>query len=141
MQKNMKKKAYPLHPGWLVLITIIAGLTVSGPVAGASLFKCGYRKLGWIAGMLLCLLGLFFHIFAILWSVEWYWATLMLTGAHILCGSALFFMLWIPYRNFRKIFPTPKKERGSYQKVIAGMIGGAFINGLLGIVCTIIHRP
>lgn len=138
MQKKNTKKAYPLHPGWLVLITIIAGLTVSGPVAGASLFKCGYRKLGWIAGMLLCLLGLFFHIFAILWSVEWYWATLMLTGAHILCGSALFFILWIPYRNFRKIFPTPKKERGSYQKVIAGMIGGAFINGLLGIVCTII---
>lgn len=139
MQENNTKKAYPLNPGWLVLITIIAGLTASGPVAGATLFRCGYRKSGWISGILLCLSGLFLHIFAILWSVEWYWATLMLTGAHIVCGSAIFFMLRGPYRKFLEKYPLPKKERGTYHKIIAGILGGTLISVLLGIVCTIFY--
>ena len=131
--------AYPLNPGWLVPMTVVAGLAASGPIAGSTLFRCGYRRLGWVLGVLLGLLGLLILILTILWSVEWHWATLTLTGVHLLCGSVLFFILRKPYRRFREIHPVPPRKRGTHSEIIAGMVGGTLFGGLLGTVCTVFY--
>ena len=128
-----------LHPGWLVPMTIIAGLAASGPLAGATLFKCGYRKVGTLLGVLLSLLGIGLFAGIILWGVEWYWATLTLTLIHLMLGVILFFVVRKPYLTFRASHPVPLKQRGTYREVIAGIVGGAFISGLLGIVSMIAY--
>jgi tetratricopeptide (TPR) repeat protein len=132
-------KTYPLNPAWLIPITLVAGLAASGPLAGAILFRCGYRKLGWFLGVLLGLLGLLIFGFTILWSVEWYWVALTLTGVHLLSGIALLWIVWRPSRRFWEIHPLPPKHRGTYREVIAGMVGGIFIGGLLGMICTVFY--
>jgi len=60
-------------------------------------------------------------------------------GVHLISGIVLFLGLWKPYRKFRKIHPLPPKQRGTYCEVIAGIVGGAFIGGLLGMVCTTLY--
>jgi hypothetical protein len=139
--KNSAKSftAGPMHPGWLVLITVVAGLAASGPLAGAMLFKCGFRKLGWVSGILLGLLGLVVFILMILWSVESYWVTLLLSGIHLVCGTALYFILSRPYRQFRKKYPFSARHWGRYREVMVGMVGGAFIGALLGTFCTLFY--
>lgn len=129
----------PLHPGWLVPMTMIAGLAASGPLAGATLFKCGYRKSGALVGVLLGLIGIGLFGSIILWSVEWYWATLTLTLIHLSFGVALFFLVRKPYLTFRAAHPSPPKQRGTYREVIAGIVGGAFISSLLGMVSMIAY--
>jgi hypothetical protein len=131
--------ARPLNPGWLVPMTVIAGLAASGPIAGATLFRCGYRKLGWVLGFSSGLLGLLVFILTVLWRVEWHWAAVSLTGGHLLCGTGLFFVLRRPYRSFRAINPLPPKVRGTYREIIAGIVGGAFIGGLMGLICTVFY--
>ncbi len=130
---------HPLNPGWLIPITLVAGLVASGPIAGVTLFRCGYRKGGWISGSALGLLGLVIVSLTILWNVEWYWSTLTLAGVHLLCGVTLFFVLWRPYRRFMKIHPLPPRDRGTYREIIAGMAGGAFIGLLFGTICTVFY--
>ena len=136
---NKNTKVYPLNPGWLVPMTMIAGLAASGPIAGVTLFRCGYRKLGWILGIVLGLLGVCIFVFMILWNVEWYWVTLTLSGVHFVSGMTLALILVKPYRKFRETHPLPPKQRGTYREIIAGIIGGAFIGSLLGMVCTILY--
>jgi hypothetical protein len=136
---NEHTKTYPLHPGWLVPMTLIAGLAASGPITGATLFKCGYRKLGWIAGVLLGLLGLLIFALTIFWNVEWYWVSLTLTVIHLIAGTVLFFLLRFPYRKFRETHPLPPKKRGTYREVIAGIVGGTFMSGLLGMICMAVY--
>ena len=86
----------PLNPLWLILITIVAGLPASAPIAGAIAVRCGYRKLGWVCGILLTVCGTLALILAVLWGVEWYWTTLSLVAFHIVCGSGLCLLLRKP---------------------------------------------
>jgi hypothetical protein len=129
--------AYPLNPGWLMPISLVAGLAAAGPLAGGILFRCGYRKLGWVSGVLFGLLGLLIFVLVILWSMDWYWITLTLTGVHLLSGIILILLVINPYRTFQAHHPLPPKIRGMYREVIAGLFGGAFLGGLLGMIGTI----
>ena len=130
---------YPLAPGWLVLIALVAGLPAAGPLAGVALYRYGYRKMGWIVGCFTCLLGLLGFLFMILWNTEWYWAAISLTGFHLLSGTSLSLMLRRPHQRFREHHPYPSKKRGSYREIIVGMVGGAFISILLGVVFSVFY--
>jgi MFS family permease len=136
---DISRGPYPLAPGWLVLVTVVAGLPASGPLAGASLYRFGYRKTGWVVGSLTCLLGLLVFLFMILWNTEWYWAAITLTGFHLLSGISLFFALRGPHKIFRNHYPCPVRKRGTYREIIAGIAGGAFISILLGIVFSVFY--
>ncbi|MDY6855236.1 MAG: hypothetical protein SWO11_11120 [Thermodesulfobacteriota bacterium] len=132
-------KVYPLHPSWLILFTMVAGLAVSGPMSGMMFFRYGYRKLGCILGSLLGLCGLSILLFAFLWDVEWYWAAFSLTGIHLSTGSILFLLLKAPHRRFIKINPLPPKSRTTHHEIIGGMVGGAFTGSLIGTVSTVLY--
>jgi hypothetical protein len=93
----------PLNPLWLIPITLVAGLPVSAPVAGATLVRCGYRTLGWACGIPLAIVGVLALFFAVIWGVEWYWTALSLVAFHILCGAGLFLALRKPYQDFKKV--------------------------------------
>ena len=43
---------------------MVAGLAASGPIAGAIIHRCGYRKSGWLLGSLLGFFGIVLHIIA-----------------------------------------------------------------------------
>jgi tetratricopeptide (TPR) repeat protein len=129
----------PLNPLWLILITIVAGLPASAPIAGTIAVRCGYRKLGWVCGILLTVCGTLALILAVLWGVEWYWTTLSLVAFHIVCGSGLCLLLRKPHRAFKKNHPLPPGRRGGYRQIIAGMVGGAMVSLLLGMVGMILY--
>ncbi len=130
---------YPLRPGWIVLITIVAGLAASGPLTGAALFRCGYRKSGWLTGSILGLLGIAISLGMFFWNGEWYWSTFILTVVHLFFGVAIFFILFRPYRQYLATHPVLPQKRGTYREVITGMVGGAFLGILLGTVCTVFY--
>ena len=133
------QRLYPLHPGWLIFLTLFAGLAASGPLAGAVLFRCGRRALGWIIGFIFGILGAVLLLAAILWNVEWYWAALTLSTVHLIFGVAFFFGLRKPYRRFREIHPKTKMRRGNYRTVLVGIAGGAFLSIPLGMFCSNIY--
>jgi hypothetical protein len=129
----------PLNPLWLILITLVAGLPASAPIAGAIFVGCEYRMRGWICGMLLTIFGIVILILAALWGVEWYWTALSLTAFHLLCGSCLFLVLRKPYRVFKETHPARPKKRGGYRQIIAAIFAGAMISFLIGMVCMILY--
>ena len=122
-----------------MLIALVAGLTAAGPLAGVALYRYGYRKMGWIFGCITCLLGLFAFLFMILWNTEWYWAAISLTGFHLLSGTLLSFVLRWPHQKFKERHPYPSRKRGNYREIIVGMVGGAFISLLLGVVFSVFY--
>jgi hypothetical protein len=136
---DTSRGAYPLAPGWLVPVTLVAGLAASGPLAGACLYRYGYRRTGWVLGALTGLLGLLFFVIMILWNTDWYWAAITLTGFHLLGGVSLFFVLRRPHQIFRNHNPCPVIKRGSYRQIITGIMGGAFISILLGIMFAVFY--
>jgi MFS family permease len=121
-----------MHPAWFVPMTLVAGLMASGPAAGAALRQYGYRRLAWVVGPVLFVLGLALTVFAVLWKVEWYWAALFLAAAHLCGGTALFLALRRPYARYRERNPPPRREPGTYRQIIGGIVGGTLIGGLLG---------
>ncbi|MCK4248202.1 MAG: hypothetical protein KAX15_00325, partial [Candidatus Omnitrophica bacterium] len=141
MKENITKKnrATLLHPGWLIPITLIAGLTPSGPLAGAILLQCGHRKKGWVLGSILCLTGILILTAAALLSLEWYWVSIILITIHLISGIVLFFTLIGSYRKFMAKHNRPLSRLGSYREVITGAVAGAFLTGVLGAVFTIIY--
>lgn len=129
----------PLNPLWLILITVVAGLPASAPVAGAIAVRCGYRRLGWACGALLTIFGILSLALAVIWGVEWYWTTLALVAFNIVCGSGLYLLLRKPQRAFKENHPLPPGKRGGYRQIITGMVGGAMISLLLGMVGMILY--
>jgi hypothetical protein len=129
----------PLNPLWLILITIVAGLLAAAPMAGAVAVRCGYRRLGWILGTLLTIFGALALALAVIWGVEWYWTTLALGAFHIVCGSSLCLLLRKPHRVFKKKHPQPPKKKGGYRPIITGMVGGAMVSLLLGMVGMLLY--
>jgi hypothetical protein len=144
-QKNLQnpsgatRVSYPLAPGWLVLITLVAGLSASGPLAGAAMYRYGYRKVGWILGSATFLLGLTLFYFMILWNNEWYWPAIALTGVHLLGGISLFLGLRGPHKIFKEHHPPAAGKRGTYREIIAGIVGGAFVGTLLGVLFSVCY--
>jgi len=129
----------PLNPLWLILVTIVAGLAASAPLAGALAVRCGYRRLGWICGALLTALGILALVTAVFWGVEWYWATLALTAFHIVFGSLLFLLLRKPHRVFKEHNCVPAGKKGGYRQIISGILGGAMISLLIGMAGMVIY--
>ncbi len=124
----------PLNPFWLTIVTLIAGLPASAPMAAAIFIRCGYRLLGWICGIFLTLIGIVVLILAVVWGVEWYWAALSLTAFHLLCGSGLFLALRKPHRMLKETHPVRLKTHGGYRQIIAGIFAGAMISFLIGMI-------
>lgn len=136
----MEKESYrvrPIPPGWLIPITLAAGLVTSGPLAGTILVQCGYRRRGWITGIFLSLAGIGLLAGMFLWSVEWYWTTMTLLSLHLLCGIALFFGVRRPYQQFQADFPLSARQHGTYREVIIGIVSGTFLSGLFGLITMI----
>jgi len=129
----------PLNPLWLVLITIVAGLAASAPIAAVIAVRCGYRKLGWICGVLLTFVGTLAFVIAVLWGVEWYWTTLSLIAFHVVCGSGLYLLLRKPHRTFKDNHPRLTGKRGGYRQITSGIFGGAMVSLLFGVVGMIIY--
>jgi MFS family permease len=121
-----------MHPAWFIPMTLVAGLMASGPAAGAALHQYGRRRLAWVVGPALFVVGLALTVFAVLWSVEWYWAALLLAAAHLCAGTALYLALRRSYAQYRERNPPPRREPGSYRQIIGGIVGGTLIGGLLG---------
>lgn len=128
----------PLNPLWLIPVTIVAGLVASAPLAAAIAVRCGHRKLGWVGGGLLTVIGALALVIAVFWGVEWYWTTLSLIAFHIVCGGGLYLLLRIPHRAFKKNHPRPPANKGGYRQIIGGIIGGAMVSLLLGMVGTVL---
>ena len=128
-----------LNPLWLLLVSIVAGLAASGPLAGAIAVRCGYRKLGWAGGGILTVLGTLALVTAVFWGTEWYWTTLSLVAFHTVCGAALFLLLRKPYRVFKENNPRPAGKRGGYRQIISGIVGGAMAALLIGMVGMILY--
>lgn len=126
----------PIHPLWFIPISLVAGLVTSGPLAGATLCRCGYRRLGWGLGAGLMPIGAALLLLCGLWGTQWYWVALILSLIHLVCGSALFLIVRRPYKQFQVSHP-PASQRGSYRNTIAGMVGGALIGVLIGTVLSI----
>jgi hypothetical protein len=127
----------PIHPLWLVPICLVAGLVTGGPFAGAILFRCGYRRLGWGLGAGLMLIGAGVLLLAGLWGVQWYWVALTLAFVHLVCGSILFYICLGPFKRFQNTHPAISAERGTYRHTFGGIVGGALIGGLFGTVFSI----
>ncbi|MFH0926360.1 MAG: C39 family peptidase [bacterium] len=154
MYRDKQTSTFPLNPGWILIITLVAGLIASGPIAGSTICKCGYRKTGRIIGIILGVLGLGLLILIVMWNVEWYWSALTLSGVHLLSGLGLLFILKKAHLNFKQNHeltsstspldfnqePRTKnqelKTKGTYRSIITGIAGGAFICFLFGMVCT-----
>jgi hypothetical protein len=119
-------------PAWLIPMTLVAGLVTSGPAAGAALRRLGHPRLAWAVGTLVFVLGLAVTLFAVFWKVEWYWAALLLTTIHLAGGTTLFLGLRRPFAEYRQKNPPSPRAPGTYRQIIAGMVGGTLIGGLLG---------
>jgi hypothetical protein len=138
--KSLEKSFFrPLHPGWLVIITLIAGLAGSGPVVGATLYRYGYRKVGFLTGFLICLLGLMVLAGTFLWEVEWFWSTILISGIHLLSATGIFFAMRPLHLNYQLHHPRPAQERGSLKKIVTGLITGAYIGCLLGVISSVVY--
>ncbi len=129
----------PMHPGWYVPMALVGGLATAGPAAGAALVRLGYRKRGWLLGSTLGMLGLLLFAFGIVWSVEWFWAALLLAGVHLASGVALFFVLRKPYLAHAAENPPQPREGGSYREIIAGIVGGTAVGGLMGLASMVLY--
>ncbi len=129
----------PMNPLWLLLITIVAGLPASAPLAGAIAVRCGYRRLGWVGGILLTVCGALALVLAVFWGVEWYWTALSLVSFHMMCGSGLYLLLRKPHRTYKENHPIPPGKRGGYRQIITGLIGGAMVSLLFGMVGMILY--
>ena len=128
-----------LNPAWLIPITLVAGLAASAPLAGAMAVRCGYRKLGWIGGIILAFTGALALAAALISGVEWYWISLSLAAFHIMCGSGLYLLMRKPHRMFKASNPVSPGKKGGYRQIIAGMVGGALVSSLLGIVGMVVY--
>lgn len=128
-----------VHPGWLIPVTIIAGLPVSGPMAGAILHQCGQRLKGWFLGAIAGVTGMLLILLSFLQNMEWYWVALGLFGIHILAGSLLFFIIRGTYHRCRPSGDDHSRLRGGYRETIAGVIGGMFLAGLLGFLSAAVY--
>ncbi len=128
-----------MHPGWLVPMTMVGGLCCSGPAAGASLGRFGHRRAGWAVGLASFVLGTALIAFAVFWRVEWYWSALLLTGVHLVAGTALFLALRGPHARYRETHPTPPRETGTYRHTLAGIAGGTLIGGTLGTASMVVY--
>ena len=136
---NDETTVRPLHPFWYVPVSLAAGLATSGPLAGAALYRYGYRRLGWGLGCGLALAGTAILLFGGLWGMQWQWVCLTVSGIHLVCGTALFLALRRPHREFLAARPeTAEREKGDYRHIITGMVGGALVAGLFGTVLSIV---
>jgi hypothetical protein len=120
-------------PVLLAIITLVAGPLISGPMAGRTLHRLGYRVWAWIVGVGLGLAGMGLDIGILLWRAEHYWATLTLLLVHGVCAGALLLGLGLLFKRRQCELRTATDRRGSYRQIIAGMLAGAFGSGLLGV--------
>lgn len=137
MVENEGTTNRPIHPLWLIPISLVAGLLACGPFAGAILHRCGFRRLGWGLGSTLMIAGCALLVLCALWGTHWYWVALTLSGVHLLCGTVLFLALRGPYREFITRQAHAAAWRGGYRSVLTGMIGGALLGALFGTALSI----
>lgn len=129
----------PLHPGWLIVITMVAGLAASGPIVGVTLYRYGFRKMGWFSGLLMGLFGVLILVVTFLWSLEWFWVTLLITGIHLLCAAGIFLILKPRYQRYLHTHPLPLAQRGTLHNVFTGLVGGAFTGCLMGVISVVFY--
>jgi MFS family permease len=129
----------PLHPGWIFPATLLAGLMVSGPLAGSILAKTGRPRWGRGLGLAAALIGLLLLVLTLYWKTEWYWISMSLTALHLFSAIGLYLLVIKPYKRLRASWPCRPPERGAYRQVISGMVGGAFIGLLFGTFITILY--
>jgi len=135
--ENHETTIRPIHPLWLIPLSIVAGLVSGGPFAGAVLVRCGHRKWGWGLGAGGMLLGGVLLLLAGLWGVRWYWVGLTVSLVHLACGTALFLIVRKPYQAFQASHPSVPLQQGSYRSALAGMVGGGLLGALFGTVFAI----
>lgn len=135
-----KKNTALLHPGWLIPITVIAGLMVSGPLAGATIFAHGRRRLGWAAACVGFALGAAILAAMFLWDRQWHWVGIALTGINLSAGTFLFFALSAMFPAWEtKAQEKSRPQRGTFRHVIAGIIGGFMGMCFMGTVCIVVY--
>jgi tetratricopeptide (TPR) repeat protein len=120
-------------------MTIVAGLATTGPAAAVSLCRYGRRTLAWVLGPLLGVVGLSLLGLALMWRTEWYWAALLLSGLHVVSGTALFCLLRGFHRSFVETDSGEPQARGTYREILAGIAGGAVLGGLLGSASMVLY--
>lgn len=124
----------PMHPGWLPVFALLAGLVAAGPLAGAILARCGRRLAGVVVGGVLFLLGLALLGFFILWNAKWYWVSIVMGGTHICCGTVLFLVLQPMYERWRARNETPLVSSGAEQQAFRSLAVGVLAGLGFGVV-------
>ncbi len=119
---NEQLKAVPLASGWLIPVTLFAGLIIGGPLAGMMLHQSGERRKGIITGAGALILGIGILTVCFFWKIEWYWIALVLSTFHIIAGIFLHLFINKPVSKTRE--RIEKKERGNYRNKISGIFGG-----------------
>lgn len=129
----------PVHPWWLVPISLAAGAPIAGALAGGMLMRTGRKAAGMALGGASVVLGVAFFLFLIVWEAEWRWIAFTLFSTHLVCGLGLCLALRPTYRRWSAENPPPPADPGSGQKalrsVFVGLAGGFFLGGALGPVC------
>jgi len=129
----------PVHPSWVFIISVLAGTTASGPIIGATLYKNGNKRTGLFSGIALFLIGLFIFMFTTLWNIEWYWAATTLSAFNLISGIILSLVQQRIYRRFFRSHAPASVNIGSYRHICAGIVGGAFLGLLLGMLFTALY--
>ncbi len=135
------KNISTMHPGWLIPLNIIAGLMATGPLAGYLLALRGKKSLGGIVGLAGFVGGAATLWAMVLWNVEWTKVGLTLFAFNLLIGLGLWRLLAELTPSLEKAEDDPHEdiadlpERGGFRRVIVGMMGGAMVTGIVGMVC------
>lgn len=133
--RNSQKKTVLLSPASLALLTFMAGPHIS-LFPGLQVISRPTINKGAAIPLLSCaVLFPALYIFLLLWPTQWYWSSLILLGAHILCSVGYYLL----FRNLQLSHTDDYQNASSGttssgpQFILPGIAGGIFFLPMLGI--------
>lgn len=121
-------------PGSLALFTLMAGPHISVFAALSTLSRLSASIVPKI-GVILASIGYpILYLVLLLWKAKWYWPSLIVVFAHIICAALYYFLFRKLYTanrgRYRTQFPRSATQEKKY--VLAGMLGGISLVTVLG---------
>ena len=128
-----------VRPEILALFSLVSGPLVSGPMAGSILSGSGKTKQGRIFSLLGGLTGIVLYAFLLLYPMNWFWSSLILSAFHLSWASFTFIVMrrhhtLCPDTYHFKYEPHRKQDK-SY--LAAGLVGGPLIASMFGTVAPV----
>lgn len=123
-----------LSPASIGLLTLMAGPHISLFPGVQVLLRLSIGKMAILPLLFAALLFLGFYGCLLFWPVRWYWTSLVLLAAHLICATLYYFIFRKLHKSHPKKYHTefPSDVRIGASYVFKGICGGVVFLPLLG---------